>query len=490
MYQFSPSLIKPPRWNVQPHLTAAPELWRNCLSFVPFWEGAGLPYDVQRGLQGSVVGEGFDQRPNWFAATFGLRAKSAKTNDSEGEAFRFPALDLTSVSRLALVAYGKIDLSESGEIARIFSIEHGGGDDFRIFKFNADLAAEFDDGSTTTRLKDTKPTEEPQLYVLQIDNTTGVQEFWTRGGLRDSSTGESDVDFAGPDGRIFLGSNSGLDSFTVFEFGWAGVFADFFSPTAINRLIADPFAMLRPGPQLLPLLFGGAGTTGSTVTDTALITSATSSPLTASERTTASDTAAATSTAATPLTAVETAIANDAAQITATFATPLTATTTASATDTAQITSATVTTLTASETTSSAVTDTAVITSAAATPLTAQETAIANDTAQITSAVVTTLVASTNTGDLFAATASARLVLPAPESRSLTIPGNLAKLTIPAGSTKITLPAPASRSLTIPGNLAKLTIPAGSTKITLPAPASQSLVMPAPGSTKLTLSAE
>jgi hypothetical protein len=270
-----PSLVKPARWPIQPHLTAAPELWRNCLSFVPFWEGSGLPYDIARGLQGSLVQTGgSDGAVNWASDTTGQVAQSISLDpnntDTNGEAFQFPSIDLSGVSRLAIVGYGRIDKSKTDSVARYLSVEYGGNDDFRVFSNNSasEIWAEFDDGSTTARLKDLGFDEIPQLILLQIDNDTGVQELWVNGVLADSSSGESPVDFNGANGTFGVGSNGNLaggEIFTTVLWGWAGVFAEFFSGETIRKLNADPFALIRPGPQLIPTLFSGAGATGGLV---------------------------------------------------------------------------------------------------------------------------------------------------------------------------------------------------------------------------------
>jgi hypothetical protein len=135
---------------------------------------------------------------------------------------------------------------------------------------------------------------------------------------------------------------------------------------------------------------------GSTVTDTAAITSATASLLGATETGTATDTASLLTAAATLLTASETGQATDTATLTVATATPLAAGETALATDTAAIVAAAATPLTASETVSSGttVTDTAQITQATASALAALETGVAQDTATLAAGAATVLTPS------------------------------------------------------------------------------------------------
>jgi hypothetical protein len=139
--------------------------------------------------------------------------------------------------------------------------------------------------------------------------------------------------------------------------------------------------------------FSSAG--GSTV-DSAVITNASATLLTAVDTAIATDAANITSFAVTLLTAVDTAIATDAASITSVTVTSLTAGDTAIAPDAASITSVAVTSLTAVDAVTT--TDTATITAASATPLTAVDTVVATDNAVITGIVANPLTAT----DVFA----------------------------------------------------------------------------------------
>jgi hypothetical protein len=238
------NVTKPSSWNVQPELTQAPDLWRQAEVVLPFFGGSPLnvvngkfPNDlyVNRGV--SVSGDGLDL--------------SGATGDVNGTVNNYPiTFDSDYLSILCAVEAKQSSGTQSETLVFVeagtfkhfgFQTINKGGDQFRTSSFNSNITVAGD----LTFVERTEPGQKDLIVgfvrvrpaetaVFRLDPVLGFAS--NRDTTVTNSPSTSTMDSLG---------FSGFNNSNVFSFvaAWKG--RDF-TDGDVQRLLADPYAMIRP----------------------------------------------------------------------------------------------------------------------------------------------------------------------------------------------------------------------------------------------------
>lgn len=500
------SLIKPARWNVQPELTAAPDLWRGAIIW-PFWDQTGRAYALNaRDLYGELNGA----QCSWDVGGRGQGVKSIigvtepYVNINPSSPVKLPLGDNPLSVTVAFEANKLIVSREAHTLFALrgydnenngyaFRVEDGGELWFRTYGGN--------NGGTATVVNLDQFHVATAVWVpgsgvkIYLDGELIQNDTTLTDGNPESETNPRaayGVDWAGTS-QSFDDTQEAIGRETDF-YGYFYIGINHFralSDNEVERLHRDPFALIRPGPQITPTLFSGAGTTGTTENDNAVITPASVSPIVSIESTIASDSSDVVPASVTPLTSTELATGFDSSSVTSTTVSPLTSSETtqnavndnanivsvttsiltstdnSSSNDSASISGTTVSSLVSAE--SSSVTDSSTITSSNVTTILSGETTSANDNPTVTSVSVIPLTSSDNTGIVLNPQTGDQLVtIDAPASKQVTIQSVSNTVAIVSASTTVAVSTPTSNIVNINTPASNTTsLPTGSQTVTI-----------------------
>lgn len=235
-----PANRKPKAWNLNPQMTAAPELWRGNTEVVAFQEGAGLPMVTT--AAGIIIPHTVKGTPEW---NYGPKGREYRTSKASSESFVYNSRVLQKVSDYAYtvllaVRDANADHGISGSSGstsfRTFLVWWNGSG--RSFRYRIWDGAEKDIRGTTIF-----STDEYHIGTV-VHDSEGVK-LYVDGVLEDSQAASDAQSVSTDDLEIGEGRPTGSEysdgNFVLF-------IAHDYAPTPkeIERLHADPFAMCLP----------------------------------------------------------------------------------------------------------------------------------------------------------------------------------------------------------------------------------------------------
>lgn len=237
------SSTKPQAWTLSPQMTAAPELWRDCLICAPFWESSGTPQNI--------VGSEFAS--DFLNAGWGIGSDGVELDlsaDASGITFPLTA-DLPASSGVTIhFLHVFVNISSPGNYARWIDTP---GEALSMFQDGAQ--------STTEREGEIRFQRDGQfladegvfvdkLVPSSVTGThpggTGTARMYVDGEQRISKSWQATTDHSQGD-KIWIGrENDDSTDDVKMHLRFFALWRRELSPSDIDLLARDPFAMLRP----------------------------------------------------------------------------------------------------------------------------------------------------------------------------------------------------------------------------------------------------
>lgn len=283
-----PSKLKPMQWPVEPQLTAAPELWGGHYWTIPIWN-TYAPLNTDPGSD--------DQHPGSDVISDAIVDSSFHTGDTPTYELseRGPALSFDGSNRIRFGRYLPSSLpalNEAITIDVVFRLDSTSSDGVLVHLADSSgsnataglCALLFDKSAANSGNSNTfalwfddlnSRIEGPSgvgtigwhhIRIGQIDRGSGAEFFMIVDGIdvtaqssvsgsTSASTDASNWDY------VCIGNEAGGGRGMVGAVAYVSIRA-----RKQRQLSLDPYAMIRPGPQLFALLFGDAGGGGTTIT--------------------------------------------------------------------------------------------------------------------------------------------------------------------------------------------------------------------------------